>query len=393
MLVTAAKGPAEARADAPACLCTAHAPVAQAATALRALQAQGGTRGFSLVLLFVSARGNFPAIAAEASAIFPDAQVAGCTTAGEIASTGYEDGQIVALGFRAEDFLCRIAVIEDLHNLGATAITDDLTRLRSDLARARPDWPFEFAALLTDGLSRREDQLMSALRFGLGTMPLFGGSAGDGLAFRRTAVFANGRVRDNAAVLALIRTRCPVRVFMFDHFHPTDVKMVVTSADPEQRLVRELNAEPAAVEYARLVGLDPSQLSPFVFAAHPVVVSVGGRHHVRAIQQVQPNGDLTFFSAIDEGLVLSVARPTDIVAHLDRSLAELSAQERPQAIVAFDCILRRLEVEQSQNTRAVSRLLSAHNVSGFNTYGEQYNSVHVNQTFTGVAIYAPGPEP
>lgn len=393
MLVTAANGPAEARADAPGCLCTAHAPVAQSAMALHALRAQGGRQGFSLVLLFVSARGNLPAIAAEAGAIFPDAQVAGCTTAGEIASTGYEDGQIVALGFRAEDFLCRIAVVEDLRNLAATAITEDLMRQRSDLARARPDWPFEFAAVLTDGLSRREDQLMSALRFGLGTMPIFGGSAGDGLDFRRTTVFAHGRVRENAAVLALIRTRCPVRVFMFDHFQPTDVKMVVTSADPERRLVRELNAEPAAVEYARLVGLDPSQLSPFVFAAHPVVVSVSGRHHVRAIQQVQPNGDLSFYSAIDEGLVLSVARSTDIVAHLDRALADLAARERPQAIVAFDCILRRLEVEQSQNSRAVSRLLSAHNVAGFNTYGEQFNSVHVNQTFTGVAIYAPGAKP
>ena len=48
--------------------------------------------------------------------------------------------------------------------------------------------------------------------------------------------------------------------------------MVVTEADPERRLVREINAEPAAREYARLVGKDPDQLSPFTFAAHPVVV-------------------------------------------------------------------------------------------------------------------------
>jgi hypothetical protein len=38
----------------------------------------------------------------------------------------------------------------------------------------------------------------------------------------------------------------------------------------------------------------------------------------------------------------------------------------------------------------MSRLLADHDVIGFNTYGEQFNSVHVNQTFTGVAIYPPG---
>jgi hypothetical protein len=34
--------------------------------------------------------------------------------------------------------------------------------------------------------------------------------------------------------------------------------------------------------------------------------------------------------------------------------------------------------------------LQQHRVLGFSTYGEQLNSMHVNQTMTGVAIYPPG---
>ena len=34
----------------------------------------------------------------------------------------------------------------------------------------------------------------------------------------------------------------------------------------------------------------------------------------------------------------------------------------------------------------VSELLAANRVVGFSTYGEQFNAMHVNQTFTGVAI-------
>ena len=56
-------------------------------------------------------------------------------------------------------------------------------------------------------------------------------------------------------------------------------------------------------------------------------------------------------------------------------------------------MLRRIEAGQFQQTRAISDILSKHNVIGFNTYGEQIGALHVNQTLTGVAFYAPdGPE-
>ncbi len=225
------------------------------------------------------------------------------------------------------------------------------------------------------------------MRGALGEVPLFGGSAGDGFAFRQTFVLADGAFREDAAVVTLVRSRCPVRVFKFDNLEPSAVKMVVTEADPERRVVHEINAEPAAREYARLVGKDPDQLSPFIFAAHPIVVRVGGQHHVRAIQKVEPNGDLTFFSAIDAGVVLTVAQARPIAAHLEAALAELSRGGPPETIVACDCILRRVAVEQVQGLREVSGILAAHRVVGFSTYGEQFHSVHVNQTFTGLAIY------
>lgn len=352
----------------------------------------GGAAGYALVALFVSPEGDAPAIAAAAHAAFPDCPVVGCTTAGEISSDGYVEGEVVGLGFSADFFAARTALIPDLRALDPSEVGRTAVRLRADLAAARPDWSWEFAWLLNDGLARSEDILLSALRYGLGSAPLFGGSAGDGLDFRGTAVLMDGAAYDNAAVLSVLRSRGPVKVFKFDHFTPTGVKMVVTRADPENRVVHEINAEPAAFEYARLVGKDPGQLSPFIFAAHPVVVTVGGQHHVRAIQKVEPNGDLTFFSAIDEGLVLTLAEPSDIVGHLDSALERLAGTGRPETIIGCDCILRRLEVEERQRSREMSALLAAHNVVGFNTYGEQFNSVHVNQTFTGVAIYPPEPD-
>jgi hypothetical protein len=165
--------------------------------------------------------------------------------------------------------------------------------------------------------------------------------------------------------------------------------MVVTRADPERRLVQEINAEPAAQEYARLLGKDPNQLSPFIFASHPVVVRLGDSHHVRAIQQVDEDGDLVFFSAINEGMVLTLAQHQDISAHLEQALSALGNKGAPDHVLGCDCILRRIEAGQMQKTHEISDILRRHRVTGFSTYGEQFGALHVNQTLTGVAIYPP----
>jgi hypothetical protein len=366
---------------------SAHAEVRDPG-ALAKLAAGLGPGPFAAVVLFVSPLADRQALERELPHAFGDTPVIGCTTAGEISPEGYSDGEIVAIGLPADAFAVD-ALGVDLDQIDSQALIGGLIRTRANLAQRCPDWEDEFAFLMVDGLSIREDELTSALGPGLGPMPLFGGSAGDGTSFAQTFVLQDGRFRQGWAVVLLVRTACKVRVFSLNHLIPTNRRMVVTGADPARRIVHQINAEPAAQEYARLLGKDPAQLTTFTFAAHPVVVRIGGSHHVRAIQQMAPNGDLVFFSAIDEGLVLTLAEPQDIATHLDAALTELSTGARPAAIIACDCILRRIEAEENQRFGAVSTVLKRHGVVGFSTYGEQLNSMHVNQTMTGVAIYPP----
>ena len=58
----------------------------------------------------------------------------------------------------------------------------------------------------------------------------------------------------------------------------------------------------------------------------------------------------------------------------------------PQLVLACDCILRKLEIAQSGLEDRVSDVLLRNNAVGFNTYGEQFCGVHVNQTLTGIAL-------
>lgn len=367
---------------------TAHVPVTDA-DALSQLASRLSDIPLALVMLFASPFDGVEDLPGRAAEVFGDVPVIGCTTAGEISADGYTSGEIIAIGLPAQHFIVDQILVPNLNDLRENELVGDVIRSRMKLANLQPEWSGDFAFLLVDGLSIREDELAAVLSSGLGAVPMFGGSAGDGTRFRQTFVFHGGRALVNAAVLTFVRTTCPVRVFSLDHLMPTGQRMVVTEADPARRIVRQINAEPAAQEYARILGKDPDQLTAFTFASHPVVVRIGGRHHVRAIQRMAPNGDLIFFSAIDAGLVLTLAEPLDMVSHLDRELSKLASQGTPDTIIACDCILRRIEAEEKQSFGLISDLLRKHNVIGFSTYGEQLGAMHVNHTFTGVAIYPP----
>jgi len=58
----------------------------------------------------------------------------------------------------------------------------------------------------------------------------------------------------------------------------------------------------------------------------------------------------------------------------------------PELVIGFDCVLRNVEVEKRQLRQVAGRILAENNVVGFSSYGEQFAGMHVNQTFTGVAI-------
>jgi hypothetical protein len=355
-----------------------------------------GGPDISCAILFCSPQYDLDAIAAATREHFGETPVFGCTTAGEIGPFGYINGGVCGIGFPREDFVVATTLIEDLAGFELST-TIERTRAaateRDRVAAAAfadcASAPKGFALLLIDGLSVREEQVVSAVATTLGDTPLVGGSAGDDLNFRRTWILYGGRFVTNAAALLLIATRRRVSVFKTEHFLDTDRKVVVTGANPAARIVTELNAEPAAFEYARIVGLAGEKLSPRIFAAHPLMVRVGGLYHVRAIQKVNPDHSLTFFCAIDQGLVLTVAKSVDVVRDLEELFMRIQAEVgEPDLIIGCDCVLRNIEIEAQQLKGIVSELFVRNGVIGFCTYGEQFHSMHVNQTFTGIAIGA-----
>ncbi len=341
----------------------------------------------SLAIFYCSPDYNLEQLASALQARFAGINLIGCTTAGEITPLGYLNGSITGVSLAAKDFTAMTLRIDDLQHFkisqGKMLTSELLTRFTAVAQSLKKS----FAFLLIDGLSVKEEVVVSVLSNALEGIPLFGGSAADGVNFQETLIYHDGAFHRDCALLTLVYTDYPFTIFKTEHFSGSEKKAVITLAKPEQRLVQEINGAPAALEYADLIGVNVAELGPTIYAMYPLVIKVGGRYYVRSIMAANEDNSLTFYCTINEGLVVTVATlgniTTNLIQLFDRIHDEIG---EPALVLGCDCILRHKEIEKKALFPLVSDLMRKNNVIGFSTYGEQLNAMHINQTFTGVAI-------
>jgi hypothetical protein len=340
----------------------------------------------SVVALFLSPAYDLQEAAQAIKETFAS-PVIGCTTAGEITPEGYAQHALTGFSISSDELTAHRCFIPSLHDLDTVKLEAALGPIRERLSDTSPD-ARAFGLLLIDGLSGLEEWVTAMLGNALRDIPIVGGSAGDDLVFHETFVYNDGSFVSDAAVICLFITTLPFHIMKTQHFVASDTRLVITRATPEKRLVHEINGSPAAEEYAKIIGTNVPDLDPTTFSENPLMLRLGGQYYVRSIQRVNnEDGSLTFFCAIDEGLVLRLARGENLVENLRDAFCE-ARQEVPniKLTIGCDCILRRLEVADKGLESDVNEVLKENHVIGFSTYGEQYQSVHINQTFTGIAL-------
>ena len=185
----------------------------------------------------------------------------GCSSAGCFAFGGYRDDRVVAVAFPAASFRAEAIWLRDLRQHMALDWILALRRLSAGFTGVAPGWS-RFGLLMIDGLCRREELVVATVDATLGNLPVLGGSAGDGLRFGRTHLALDGQSHPESAIFCLVASAFPVEEVIFDHFTPASERMVVTEALPEERVIVSINAEPAAEEYARLIGVPVAELGP-----------------------------------------------------------------------------------------------------------------------------------
>ncbi|AWB57210.1 MULTISPECIES: nitric oxide-sensing protein NosP [unclassified Colwellia] len=369
---------------------TAVSKAIDPAIASQELYQQLNKANISFVLFYCSSTYALDTLAQTMESTFTDVDIVGCTTAGEVTNQGYEQHSIVAIGFSSQYFAICATLIESMEKFDTINAQSTINELvencqSKELTEIKNN---SFLLTLLDGLSSSEEQFLVTLNSAARAIPHFGGSAGDDINLTKTHVYYHGKFYQNAAIVIMVNTILPFEVFTCHHIKRPIEKLVVTDADAANRTVYELNAEPAALEYAKLLNVDLKDLSPEVFSLNPLAVKVGGDYYIRSIQKVnEADLSLTFYCAVDVGIVLTAVEMGDIFSPVTDQLGEISQRYGdPELVLTCDCFLRRLEIEQKGLEARVRSLNAQYNIVGFNTYGEHTNGIHLNQTFTGVFI-------
>lgn len=345
---------------------------------------------FDFCLVFYGPR--FPAneVASEFSKALGN-NIFGCSTAGEISETGYGDDTISVMGFPTSHFKHHGVLIQHIGS-ASTEIRAAAHELSGVIEKNESNFgnnSKSFVIDLIDGLSFSEEVFMGQIGNYLNRYPIIGGSAGDGLEFKQTTVLMGDKVFNQSALLLGVTTNLKFKPLKTQHFLASDHKMVITRSDPKTRTVFEIDGYPAAEAYAKALNLTVEQLGPKIFSTHAILLKIAGDVYVRSIQKVNPDLSLTFYCAIEDGLVLSLARHQNLYASTVSAFKEISTGfQEIDATLAFECILRKLEVNSmpESDRSDIQSLYRKYHVSGFHTYGEQKSSVHINQTLTGVVF-------
>jgi len=344
-----------------------------------------------IIFVFHSTKQNSQKIAQILSERFPNSIITGCTTAGEWRTGHYQSQSLVLTGILSSKIHWALEVIESLDDFNAAtashiynALLEKLDVRRSDLTPKR-----HFCIGLIDGMTGLDGAAVAAMANELGNVPFLGGIAGDDLKFEKTYVIANGTAISGGAVFILAESDEPFKCIKHQHFVPGNIDMVISKADELERKVLRLDGKPAAAHYARLLGLKVEELNFQVFSDHPLIYVYGGEPYVRSIQSVGDDGSLIFYCAIEEGMVLNLCEHRDMASELKQSASGMVDDSgKAKLLFMCNCVFRSLEAEGQAQSQILARHVAtvASHVIGFNTYGELWNGLHINQTLVALAL-------
>lgn len=339
--------------------------------------------------VFLSAAHDGKALMAALRERYPQTQIAGCTTAGEFVEREDSVGGVAAMALPASTVRAAYGVVAHFERGVAAGIRDAATKLSkmagADLKTLDPTrW---VGILLADGMGMKEEEINDALGVAAPQLVFVGGSAGDDLAFKQTLIFHNEERSADGVVLLLLDMAVPFTFAKTCSFEPTKHRFTITRADAATRTVYELNGRPATEVYAEAAGTTPDKLGSEVFMSHPVGMMLDGDPWIRSPYQVTEDGGLKFFCRITEGSEVHLMNSTDLVGETREAMQRASKELGGKAggALAFNCILRRLELDATKAHDGFLEAFAGIPTLGFHTYGESYLG-HVNQTCTALVF-------
>ncbi|MHB9295732.1 hypothetical protein PilKf_01480 [Pillotina sp. SPG140] len=322
---------------------------------------------------------------------FPKASCIGASMNGGYNSTAFIEKGIVALSLSTDDVENSfVAFSEGVKADPVRATESIITDVKRFLGRQKTSPEKYVGIIFFDGLSTGDIVMQRlsverALNF-----PIIGGAAADEMNFSRTVVTANTNISSDGIVLLVMKMKIPFYCNQYMHYHPTQHSFIATKTSPHDRIVYELDFQPAQLIYAQAVGVKSvADLNRSVFVKNPCAVVTGDKIFCRSIIDITPDGGLKFYAWVNTGTKMHILQQGDIIEHTRKSLQSVENYlSAVQGGMFFNCTNRFLELKELNIMDSYVRLFNPYNMIGFNTFGEEF-FVHLNQTLTIVFFGVP----
>lgn len=368
---------------------------------------QGGT---ALVLAYVSPHCDFAAVNRQLKQAMPFAEhIIALMTAGELggnqqlyhATPSRWDGIVIhAFSKRllsATSVHCINLFSADIKSGTAKQQPEDrIKRIMDEIQRISV--PFDIGSKSTlaltyfDGLSASEDFFTQAL-YKSRRFPCYfvGGSAGGKLDFSQADIALDGEIKTNSAVICFCKIAEGYRfgILKSHNFVKTGNGFDIVNFDPLTRTLKTVLDEqmqlqtPVAV-LTRYFNCSEQQLEQKL-QQHSFGIEIDGNIYVRSVAAINADGSIRFFCNLNFGEHLLLVKAKNFAQSTADDFQRFMRNKpgKPVAMIANDCILRRLNnADQLDRVNAFEGIC----LSGFSTFGE-FLGLHQNQTVTAVAFF------
>lgn len=360
--------------------------------AIRRLLAELDAERAALTLVFYGSNHDDHVLARELDKATGARGVAG-TSSGELNSAGFARGTMSGISFHGDGVRAAVEIIPQLRQLSLipvvhlpTKLIMSIDRQPQELDPKRHLWLF----LLT-GASGKEDLLTPFFMSAAPRVNLVGATLGFDGSTQKARLIHQGRVYKDAAATLLLEYDGDFEAFHHTHVVMTEQRLEVTRTGRNGRLIQRLDGKPALQAYSQALGLDPADVDRTVFARHPLGYRFRGQPFPISVANSLPDGTLVVGSTVQHGQTLALLEAKDLVessrACLEHVISRVSPHEQdPAAMLLFHCTMRDIEARQSGQLDALAEALSQAPLCGLNCRGEQFATMHMNHSMTGVVF-------
>jgi|JI10StandDraft_1071094.scaffolds.fasta_scaffold103611_2 hypothetical protein len=325
---------------------------------------------------------------------FPNADIVGCSTAGNVLSSTVSDDCMVVTAMEFEKSKVKIAKKE-------VQTSEDSFKIGQELMKELDSEHLRHVFILSDGLNVNGSELARGVNsLELKDVQMTGGLAGDGTDFKTTWVLANGPAKNNQVVaVGFYGENLKINIGCVHGWEIFGVNRNITRSD--KNVLYEIDNEPALPLFKRYLGEEYSKDLPSSGLRFPLCVYLDGKTLpvVRTLLAIdEATQSLTYAGDVPEGkVVLLMKSNKDRLIEAAKSAAKIAKINTEKSCLALvvSCVGRRLvlsklveaEVEEVQENLGHNFFLS-----GFYSYGELAplsETIHCylhNQTMTLTTI-------